>query len=90
METIERVAIKQGNDKIWSMAKGNSHQNVEGLMRHCGESAKSILAPDNVRGFITSTGRFVSRGEAMTIARAANQLPAGVPEHQAQLYSYNL
>ena len=72
-ETIERAAIRFRGEVIDTPRPG----------RHCTIFMYSIypvmtdddecVHPED-QGFVTSTGRFVGRQEAMEIARAANQL----------------
>ena len=44
----------------------------------------------NDQGFLTSTGRYVDRKEAMQIVKAANQPMTDVPHQDDQLFSEDL
>lgn len=84
VEFITGVAIVT-NGKLFQLPKPNRHH-------HCIElAARQLNKPvsDGTQGFMTSTGRYVLREEALTIAKAANQL---LPRHKhpRELFSESL
>lgn len=83
-EFITGVAIVT-DGKLFQLPKPNRHH-------HCIElAARQLNKPvsDGTQGFMTSTGRYVLREEALTIAKAANQL---LPRHKhpRELFSESL
>lgn len=83
-EFITGVAIVT-DGKLFQLPKPNRHH-------HCIElAARQLNKPvsDGTQGFMISTGRYVLREEALTIAKAANQL---LPRHQhpRKLFSESL
>lgn len=84
MEHIIAVAIKYDN-RIWQLPRPKRHHDV---MRSIG----GMFGP-HIEGFISSTGEFVNRTEAMRIAVAAGQLRrrSGPEYYQGpELYSEDL
>lgn len=94
-EKIMRAALRSG---IWvaSLPRPARHHDVKQSVL----SSEGTLNPDTdhsawvhqaEEGFVTSTGRFVDRQEAVTVARAAGQIPpAAFPkrcEPQDELFS---
>lgn len=73
-ETIETAAIR-ANGTIFSLPRPGRHCDVFKDMRE-NHGIENVLGPDN-QGFVTSTGRFVGRQEAMRIAKAAKQIERG-------------
>ena len=69
IETIEGVAVI-ANNKRYELPRPHRHQ-------HCIQLAFKENNEETIiesSGFITNTGRYVSREEALNIARNANQL----------------
>lgn len=78
VETIERVAIRH-DGIVYSLPRPARHCHVTWMM---GEQLG--LGPETMhdQGFVTSTGRYVSREEACIIARQAGQIKNKTcPEH---------
>lgn len=83
VERIVSAAIRQKGEVF----TGSSHvQVVKSIVQNCEE----ITAMAWVYGFVTNTGRFVDRCEAMNIARDADQLNDRPTEGQTALYSQDL
>jgi len=83
-EFITGVAIV-ADGKLFQLPKPKRHH-------HCIELAAKQLGKsvsNGTQGFMTSTGRYVLREEALIIAKAANQL---LPRHQhpRELFSESL
>jgi hypothetical protein len=85
-ETIVMVAIKFG-DLITAAQKPERHHHIFYRM-----SIGDVPFGSETQGFITSTGRFVDREEARTIAISANQnnLVERRPIHSRELFSEDL
>lgn len=66
-ERIVRAAIRVGH-AVYSVPPPGRHGDVFAL-----DKATHQCAPED-QGFLTSTGRFVERDEALTIAAAAGQI----------------
>ena len=78
---IDCSAIKQPDGKVWT---GKRHQ-------HCIATivqATGVKPVTGEQGFVTMSGRFVSREEARDIAIAAGQVASTV--HRTQLFSEDL
>lgn len=71
MEKITKAAI-QHNGKIYT---GYRHGNIMQDMAHEGVQGR---VETQEMGFLTDTGRFVSRVEAAKIAYEAGQIPNGI------------
>lgn len=69
-ERIERAAIRMSNGDVYSVGRPGRHHDVIAKMRGLGFPPPII----GKQGFITSTGRFIDRVEAMQIAEAAGQI----------------
>ena len=80
-ETITASALKY-NDEIFV---GQTHADAWNLMTS--KYPESVLSNVRGDGFITSTGRFVERAEALEIAENAQQIDKGV--HKT-LFSENI
>lgn len=83
-ETIIGVAIVVKN-KLYSLPKPNRHH-------HCIQLAFEALGHSihaESQGFMTNTGRYVEREEALAIAKAANQI-IRQPAPQYLLFSEDL
>lgn len=90
-ETVETAAILINGEIITAPRPARHHQLLElhwaaakgkeGTPRH-------QLVPPSAQGFVTSTGRFVSREEAALIAVAAGQITA--PQWGSRLFSEDL
>lgn len=70
METIERVAIRTSEGTVYSVWRPKRHHDLLAFLR---AHTLPIPAIEN-QGFITSTGRFVSRSEAAQVALAAGHI----------------
>ena len=85
-ETIESVAIVyEGETHV--LPRPNRHHNV---IRAIAEKNGVGINGSDIQGFMTNTGRFVKRVEALHIALAANQVldPANV--RAGRLFSEDL
>jgi len=67
-ERITNVAVRYG-DKVVQVPRPYRHHNILQVAEQLGHRA----APDD-QGFVTDTGRFVTRAEAGRIAIAAGQV----------------
>lgn len=88
MTRIKAAAIKTQEGEVWWAPAPARHHNVMWLMRDFGFSIGRISHSEE--GFITDADEFVSRTDAMVIAKAANQLVAEhyeVSQHYVELYS---
>jgi hypothetical protein len=74
---IKAAAIRTEENEVWSVPAPGRHHNVIWLMRDMGFSMGRISHSEE--GFITDSDEFVSRADALDIARAAGQL---VEEHK--------
>lgn len=73
---ITRVAIKDGDGKVWSLPKPNRHGDVVALMRQ----EKCTQFNGHTSGFVNDKGAFLTRDEAWVEAFECNQiLPAYNP-----------
>jgi hypothetical protein len=93
-ETIERAAILVDGD-VWDVPQPGRHNDViniyvYGMTQPPEGSAKLRSLRHFEQGFLTSTGRFVGREEALSIARAANQIIKRCGGDEDELYSENL
>jgi hypothetical protein len=81
METIEGVGIEV-KGKLYTLPRPNRHHHVI----HKVYQETGIQVVTETQGFITSTGRYVLREEALVIATNASQL---LPRHfhKTQLFS---
>lgn len=74
---ITRAAIMYSNGEVM---EGHDYGDISSLAKKL-----SLSSPDNIEGFITSSGEFVLPIEAATIAVNANQVPEVLdrltPEH---------
>ena len=68
VERIERAALKHG-EKVYDLPRPARHSDVYKAAVH----DESFTYSHAIEGFVTSTGRFVTRCEATPIARAARQ-----------------
>jgi hypothetical protein len=86
-ETIVAAALKIQSMTISAPPPARHHTLLHAIFNTYGERGPMIKATD--QGFLTSTGRFVSREEAVTIAMAAGQIikPKFQPQ---QLFSEDL
>jgi hypothetical protein len=85
---IKAAAICTEENEVWSVPAPGRHHNVIWLMRDMGFSVGRIAYSEE--GFITDSDEFVSRTEAMIIAKAAGQLidkHYEVSQHYTELYS---
>ncbi len=74
-ETVERAAIRTDEGTVYSVWRPRRHHDILALLHTRGLPIPSIRN----QGFVTSTGRFVSRAEAAQIALAAGQVPRAHP-----------
>ncbi len=89
VETVECAAIKfQG--VVFSVPRPGRHPDV--IRKICRETGVPNVPGINPQGFVTSTGRFVTREEAMRIAITARQpwRDTGPHEGQTRLFSEDL
>ena len=75
-ESIEAAAIKRASGEVVSLPAPARHCDI---ICHIAAPYKPgkptiILADGGVQGFVTNTGRFVTREEAYTIAKEAGQI----------------
>lgn len=74
-EHIVAAAIEHKLGGVWSVPRPARHNHVIKLMQSRGRYDE--CERDHELGFITNTGRFVNRQEAMRVAVAAGQVQAG-------------
>ncbi len=84
METIEGVGIVV-EGKLYTLPRPNRHHHVIHLIYQ--ETGEEVITDS--QGFVTSSGRYVEREEALEIARNAGQL---LPRHfhKTQLFSVSV
>lgn len=97
-ERIVRAAITI-DDGVWSVPAPMRHHHAVNLYVY-GSAAhppaddaidkRCFVGDREEQGFVTSTGRFVSREEAWPIALAAGQIVRRVGGDEGRLYSENL
>lgn len=75
---IKAAAIKTVDGEVWSVPAPGRHHNVIWVLRDFGYSLGRISYGEE--GFVTDDDRFVTRAEALAIARANGQL---IEEHRA-------
>lgn len=86
-ETIEGVAICYGDGRVESLDRPNRHHDIiRKVHMETGEVCKASFA----QGFITNTGRFVSRCEARMIAIDSGQVLPEETVHNKYLFSEDL
>ena len=71
LETITGVGIIV-DGKLYSLPKPNRHHHLFNIAFQ-DKGSDTTIVPES-QGFITSLGRYVSREEALTLAKRANQL----------------
>lgn len=81
--TIIAAAIKNG-DKIYTLPPPNRHHHIIEIMPFPRDIGKDVC------GFLTSTGNYVDRKEALSIAKASKQIIKSCGGDEHQLYSENL
>jgi len=87
-ETIEAVAIMYSDGRIETLQKPNRHHNIiKKVYTETGEKCTSHLC---IQGFLTNTGRFVSRAEARIIAIDSGQISPENTLHKVELFSEDL
>lgn len=92
-EKIKAAAVKMPDGQI---STGSAHEAIaaeltQGDLGFPPEDAKSELPAGAQEGFVTNTGRFVSREEASVIAQNAEQLtPEAAAEPPKQLHSHQV
>ena len=81
---ITHVAIKDKNDKIWSLPKPNRHHNIIHLIHlETGDRKKAIeILSQHIQGFINDKGNFLTREEAWL-----EEFPNTIPK---ELFSENI
>jgi hypothetical protein len=82
-ESITAVAIKQPDGRVWQAPRPQRHHH---LIRTIA-TATGVTPVLGEQGFVTSSGRFVSRIDARRLAEAAGQVDKYVP---SELYSEDL
>lgn len=72
MEKIAAAAIKDGKGVVHQLPPPNRHGDVMGMM----VSRRDWTDDESkqIQGFVTDSGRFVTREEALVIAREAGQI----------------
>lgn len=68
-ETITGVAILTEDGALWALPKPNRHHHIFALAALTGKPADP-----GTQGFTTSFARFVDRKEALSLAKASNQI----------------
>jgi len=87
-ERIVAAAIRsRRSDIIYYLDPPARHHNIIHIMPLVGIGPKRERGR---QGFLTSTGRFVDRKEALLIARAANQIIRRCGGDEEELFSENL
>lgn len=93
-EYINEIALILKNGTVWSLpskdenGNQNRHHHVIAHMRKNDITVGDVLDAD--QGFITNTGRYVNRVEALEIAKKANQIKHHIPGGEHELYSEHL
>lgn len=93
VEHITGVALKEPkHGTLWICEKPKRHDDVFALMHRGGTNPHNTSPHDCQQGFYTSAQRFVTRLEAMPIAKAAGQLirPATGGYQGPELFSEDL
>lgn len=86
-ETIEGVAIIYSDGRIERLSKPNRHHHIiKKVFSETGEMCRGSYA----QGFITNTGRYVSRCEARIIAIDAGQVLPENTLHSKELFSEDI
>lgn len=86
-ETIESVAICYGDGRVEYLDKPYRHHDIiKRVFTETGENCKG----SNSQGFLTNTGRFVSRVEARIIAIDSGQVNPEDTIHKTLLFSEDL
>ncbi len=76
-EMVKQAAIQLKGEVFTGQTHAFAYEKaVETMGKRFAEEAITT-GWEQAQGFVTSTGRFVSRAEATEIAKAAKQLPAG-------------
>ena len=83
MTRIKAAAIRTEENEVWWVPAPGRHHNVIWLMRDFGFGVGRISHSEE--GFITDTEEFVSRAEALIIARANGQLLEEHAKHADEL-----
>lgn len=83
-ETIVGVASK-AYGKLYQLPKPNRHHDLLDIMYEERNRAEQVYADEE--GFITSTGRYVTREEGLVIAQTAGQILSERHNHPTELYS---
>lgn len=87
-EMIEAVAIQYSDGRIETLDRPNRHHHIiKKVYYETGEKCTSHLC---IQGFITNTGRFVSRAEARLIAIDSGQVNPEDTLHRVELFSEDL
>ena len=85
------VVITRRDDQpfFWVGLPGTRHLFIENLIKECGTADEKLKVRQFKKGFVTNTGRFVSRMSAKSIAKDAGQL-LPTAEKFAELFSDNI
>ena len=88
-EEIVAVAMRDAQTHlIYSLPRPKRHHDIGIALVQLGHPWP--ITKGKVQGFITSAGRFVSRAEALQIAKAAGQLLPNEPVDSKYLFSENV
>lgn len=86
-ERIVRAAIRlEPSNAVCSVARPGRHHNV--IWDYCDRTGARRFPGEHTQGFLTNTGRFVDRKEALQLAIAAGQTDRG--RFDRHLYSEDL
>lgn len=88
-ETIAAAAVRDGAGKVWWLHRPCRHSHVlHAIWQAYGDERPR--EEREVQGFMTSSGRFVDRQEAMRVAVAACQTFREVPRYDDTLFSEDM
>lgn len=85
---IVRAAITRDGG-VWSVPKPGRHNHVLELMRNHGLE-KRVTWPFDEQGFLTDTGMFLDRRQALRHAVISGEVPLEWEETHTQLFSEDL
>ena len=88
MEKIARAAIKYRGEVWHAVRPGRHHTIMRAHFSMYGKTNSLSFEEHGVQGFVTTTGRFVDRKEAVVIAVRSGQIDA--PQWPPDLYSEDL
>ena len=85
-EVVIAAAVKADDETIFSI-EGKRHHEIFQDIR---EAGKALLIRQDQQGFVTSTGRYVDRKEALEIQKAAGIESVDKDGYRDQLYSEDI